>query len=139
MMTLFFLTVSISIFAQEATKNNDLRKQYVLFHIKDMSEKNTIEYKMNSSNGSQFNFVLIEKDKVIKKKKMSFKEAQALDEKFVDKFITFKYLMKSEDLKKCNNSFYLNLRGEELTICKDEKKKNQEMHTFLQKLKTVFS
>jgi hypothetical protein len=76
--------------AQQATKNNDLRKHHNLFLIKEMSGKKTKVYKMSSSITGQFNFTHEEKSKIVKKAKLDSTQAQKWDEIFVDKFISFK-------------------------------------------------
>lgn len=124
--------------AQDATSNKDLRKQYELFVLKCFEAKRIVEYKMISSLSGQYNFQVIEDGKVKKQKKLSFADAQLLDEKFVDKFISFKYLMKANLKDVCKDAFYLNLRGEELVICQSETEKNKEMNEFTKSLKNMF-
>lgn len=124
-------------YGQTATKNNDLRKRYNLFLIKDMQGRKTFVYKMNSSNNGQFNFIQEEENKIIGQKKVNSADAQKLDDLFVDKFISFKYLMNKKNEKECKESFYLNLRGEELSICNTEKEKIKEVKKLLEKLKVI--
>jgi hypothetical protein len=47
--------------------------------------------------------------------------------------------MNPKEEKTCKESFYLNLRGEELTICKGEKEKIIEVKKLIDKLKVIFS
>ena len=130
--------MSAGINGQEATKNNDLRKHFNLFLIKDMQSKEQITYKMSSSKSGQFNFTMESGQNILNKKKINSVDAQKMDDLFVDKFISFKYLMKEKSKKKCPELFYLNLRGEELIICKDEREKIVEMKALIEKMKVVF-
>lgn len=145
-MKLFFMVVFIlgvisyreMVFSQEPTKNNDLRKPYNLFYLQDLQEKKKLTYKMNSTQIGQFNFTIEVDDKVVNNKKLTSIEAQKFDDLFVDKFISFKYLMKVKEEVSCKKSFYLNLRGEELTICQSEDEKLQEIKVLLKKMKSLF-
>lgn len=138
-LVLLLFICSFSALAQQKTSNNDLRKFYNLFQIKDLKSKQAIEYKMNTSGKGQFNLELLNKAKVVQKSKVNSKQAQTLDEQFVDKFISFKYLMNPTPDKGCKDQFYLNLRGEELVICENEKDKIKQLNAFLEQLKVLFS
>lgn len=136
---LFGLTLRVAL-CQEATKNNDLRKEYTLFKIKDVqNNQKSREFRLSSSVSGAYNLTILEDENVSKKKKIDSKYAQSIDEKFVDHFITLKYLMKSQEVKKCIEAYNLNLRGEQLVICSTESKKLAKLEGYLSELKKIIN
>ncbi|MFT6632043.1 MAG: hypothetical protein ACJAS4_002005 [Bacteriovoracaceae bacterium] len=138
-LVLFIIFTSGLAFSQEKSNNNDLRIKREIFSIKEFSGKNHILYKLESSITGQFNILISKKNKIVSNKKVDTSEAQKMDDEFVDRFISFKYMMKARSKKKCQNSFFLSLRGEGQQICADEKAKIEKIKAFINTLKNKFS
>jgi hypothetical protein len=132
------LTVNLN--AQEKSSNSDLRVKRSIFYIKVMSDKEKgTHYKLLTTVGGQFNFEITKDNKVISSFKVANVDAVAIDELFVDNFISFKYLMKTKAKSKCSEKYYLNLRGEDQVICQKEDVKIKKLEQFISELKSKFS
>ena len=133
----FLLFIQGFAWAEDRAANHDLRNDRAIFKILKVSKKLT--YSLKSSSSGQFNYQMIKGKKIVKSQKVDPVDAQVMDDQFVDKFITFKYMMKSREGAKCNHVYKLNLRTEELTICAGEKAKITGIESLLKKFtKLVF-
>lgn len=143
-MNIKLLSLVLSIFCffgfkTKKSSNNDLRGKKEIFSIKEVSKKRVTIYSLESSISGQYNIAITEKGKTISNKKVDTSDAQKMDDEFVDRFISFKYLMKARSQKKCQDSYFLSLRGEKQTICSDEKDKIDKIRVFINTLKNHFS
>ena len=98
-LTLNFLLLSTLSFAQLTPKkieNNDLRGKKEIFSIR-FFEKETVNY-LNISKTQMGEFHLEQSvGKLLKKRvKIDSDNAQKIDDQFVDKFITMKYMMEKK-------------------------------------------
>jgi hypothetical protein len=136
----FFVIFSIgTVFGQEKSSNNDLRIKKEIFSIKEFSSKGHILYQLEASITGQFNILITHKKTIVSNKKVDTTYAQKIDDEFVDRFISFKYMMKARSTEKCKDSFFLSLRGEGQMICTDEKVKIEKIKVFIKNLKNKFS
>lgn len=133
------ILLSFSIYGQDKSSNNDLRIKKEIFTIQEFEGKHIKLYRLESSINGQFNILIKRKKKILSNKKVDTEDAQKIDEDFVDKFISMKYIMKSRKGESCKNAFHLSLRGEGQMICQDEKEKIMKIKTFLANLKNNFS
>ncbi len=133
-----FLTLSLLAMSQEKSDNNDLRGQKRIFSISEKINKSNIIYEMVSSSSGQFNFQIQKKNKVDKSVKVSGDEVRRVDDNFVDKFITLKYMMGKSSEKNCKKAYSLSLRGEKQKICTHEKEKIDMVKKIIRNLKESF-
>ncbi len=136
---LFLSFIVLVGFKAPKSNNNDLRIKKEIFVIKEFSEKSSIIYKLETSITGQYNIEISRKNKILSNRKVDTEDAQKMDDQFVDRFISFKYIMKEREAKKCKNQFFLSLRGEEQIICSDEEDKVNKMKAFIDILKNQFS
>jgi len=128
-----------SVYAQERTSNFDLRTQKTIFQIKKIEGKNSEQINLKSSISGQYSVDHKLNTQSQMAKKIDIVTAQKLDDEFVDKFINFKYLSKERTGKeKCIEIYFLDLRGETLKICSDEKAKVNELDKMIVKIKEEF-
>lgn len=132
------IVFSFCAFAQDKTENTDLRAKKEIFSIKELG-KNFEHYTLESSISGQFNISILKKEKLIDTKKIDTKFARSMDDEFVDKFISMKYIMKKQRKKDCKDTFLLSLRGEIQKICSSEKEKIDVLRVFIEKFKNHFS
>ncbi|MBT4792471.1 MAG: hypothetical protein HON90_12945 [Halobacteriovoraceae bacterium] len=121
-------------FSQEVnTQNNDLRVKREIFTVKDLLHDKKIIYKLETSMSGQFTVVIEENKKIVKVKKVGTQQAQKMDDIFVDRYISLKYMMDSSNRKKCKSYYQLSLRGELLSVCEAEKEKIKIVKEFIAK------
>lgn len=134
------LNISTAVFGQEKSSNNDLRVKRAIFQIRETSKKKgETYYKLLTTINGQFNFEITKDKKVESSRKVDSSDAIKIDDKFVDSFISFKYLMKENPQKKCIEKYYLNLRGEDQVICQNEDEKIKKLEQFIGELRNKFS
>lgn len=139
--TILFLLFSVSVFAQtrtpKRTDTTDLRTHKSVFEIifTENKQKNFIQFKSNAQGNYHLHHLV--GTKLISSKKLTSENAQKIDEEFVDKFITMKYMMGESDIKKCDTSIELKMRGEDFEVCQKDKKRNDLVKEFIKKMKQI--
>ncbi|MBD65517.1 MAG: hypothetical protein CME62_09940 [Halobacteriovoraceae bacterium] len=137
---IFLSFVSLSAFAQvtpKATDTKDLRTENEMFSIlfMDDKEKNTIVFSSDSLGSYHLNHSV--NSKLVKRKKVPTQTAQKIDENFVDKFITMKYMMDTKVIDDCKSKTTLSMRGEKFSICPKDTERTNVVSELLKSLKQV--
>jgi hypothetical protein len=128
---------SLAFNKQKKAKNNDLRHGKPVFTIEN-SDKNSTSYALLENNGKDHS---LEKSKAKSDsivRRISGTDATRIDELFVSVFVDMKYMMPAYKGKNCRTLFKLTMRGEEQTICKDEKDKLKKLETFVSSFEKEF-
>ena len=99
------------------TKNSDLRSVREILSIKYPENKTFEKLYVSTTSGGQFHLQHQVNDKIVKSIKIDSANAQSIDDQFVDKFITMKYMMEKKYKDKCSDYLFLIMRGEELKVC----------------------
>ena len=118
----FILLSSLSIaqYTPKKIQNNDLRGKKEIFSIKFIENKMNQHFFISKSQMGQFHIEQSQDKKIKKRIKIDSENAQKIDDDFVDKFITMKYMMSKKYEKKCEQTYTLNMRGEDLKVCKTD-------------------
>lgn len=120
---IFTFIFSFGVFAQlnpKKIKNNDLRGTKEIISISFSGDKKNLRYFINKSSMGDYQLSQSENNKTLKSIKLGSDEGQTLDDSFVDKFVTMKYMMEGNLKEKCEKSFDLSMRGEDLKVCSED-------------------
>ena len=101
---------------EDRASNNDLRGRQVLFTIEHKGHN----YSLTRSSAGDHSLIMGEKDK-LKHTKISSQTAGVLDDEIAAEFINLKYFM--GELKTCKKPAQIEMRGEKLSVCPDDKKR----------------
>ena len=116
---------------EKGTSNADLRGGRTLFSI-SLNEKELKGYELLRSSSGDHSLESHYEDKV-EVKKISSSYALKLDEEISAEFINLKYFMGS--LKKCSEFYLFKMRGEELEICLNDKKRKIKIDELIKKIR----
>jgi len=110
--------LSLAQYTPKKIENNDLRGKKEILSIQFLENKTHFQFLIVQSEMGQFHLEQTEDKKLQKSVKMDTESAQKIDDQFVDKFITMKYMMEKKFEKKCIETYTLFMRGEDLKVCK---------------------
>lgn len=135
---IFIFILAFSSFGQNSQpvkeSATDLRSGIVMFSIEDVSDE-TIIWLERTAGLDYFLKIKIEDEEKIKK--ITTKEAVALDADFASRFLKCQYEYTASE-KGCKVTLRLTLKGDTQEICKKEDKKTQEIFPFFKTLEKRF-
>lgn len=129
-----FLLLPFLFSMQEVKKesNSDLRNNVRIFSLEQLSD-NKMKIYLQSNNATEYGLVFEKSDErsVLRLSSGAMKE---VDKVFVDGFFQLNYILARSTDNKCKKLYRLELRGEELFICKDEEKRLEYLSGLVQRL-----